>query len=134
MHETLPFLLIVVVLIVLIELLAKKIKIAYPILLVLAGLIISTIPEAPKLKINPDWIFFVLLPPLLFEASWSISFKGLLRWWRIISSFSFLVVFFTATSVALFANHFIPGVTLAMGFLLGAIVSPPDAVSAGAIL
>ncbi|MPR35488.1 Na+/H+ antiporter [Salmonirosea aquatica] len=134
MHQTLPFLLAVVVLIVLIEILAKKIKVAYPILLVLAGLLISTIPMVPKIKLDPDWIFFIFLPPLLFDAAWSISTKGLIRWWRIIGSFSFLVVFFTATSVALFANHFIPGFSLAMGFLLGAIVSPPDAVSAGAIL
>lgn len=134
MHTTLPFFIVIIILIILLELLAKKIKVAYPILLVLAGLLISTIPSVPKIKFNPDWIFFVFLPPLLFEAAWSVSFKGLQRWWRIIGSFSFLVVFFTATSVALFAHSFIPGFTLAMGFLLGAIVSPPDAVSAGAIL
>lgn len=133
MHQTLPFLLGIVVLIVLIELLAKKIKIAYPILLVLAGLLISAIPAVPKIEIDPDWIFFIFLPPLLFEASWSISFKGIRQWYRIIGSFSVLVVFFTAGAVALFADYFIPGFSLTLGFLLGAIVSPPDAVSAGAI-
>ncbi len=51
----------------------------------------------------------------------------------IISSFAFLVVFFSALSVALFTNYFIPGFSLALGFLLGGIVSPPDAVSTGAI-
>ena len=55
------------------------------------------------------------------------------RWWRIIGSFAFLVVFFTAFTVAIAANYFIPGFTLALGFLLGGIVSPPDAVSTGAI-
>lgn len=134
MHDTLPFLLGVIVLIVLVNLLANKWKIAYPILLVTAGLLISTIPSVPKIKVNPDWIFFLLLPPLLFEASWTISFKGLVKFRRIIGSFAFLVVFFTATAVAFFANNFIPGFSLALGFLLGAIVSPPDAVSAGAIL
>lgn len=134
MHAILPFVIGIIILVVLIEMLAKKIKIAYPILLVVAGLLISTIPSLPVLKINPDYIFFIFLPPLLFEASWSISFKGLKRWWRIIGSFSFIVVFFTATSVAVFTNYFIPGFSLALGFLLGAIVSPPDAVSAGAIL
>ncbi len=134
MHAILPFFIGIIILVVLIEMLAKKIKIAYPILLVVAGLLISTIPSLPVLKINPDFIFFIFLPPLLFEASWTISFKELKRWWRIIGSFSFIVVFFTATSVALFANYFIPGFSLALGFLLGAIVSPPDAVSAGAIL
>lgn len=134
MHETLPFLFAIVIAIVLINMLAKKINIAYPILLVIAGLIASTIPAVPKLKLNPDWVFFIILPPLLYEAAWSISFKGLKRWWRIIGSFSFLVVFFTAISVAFFANYFIPGFSLALGFLLGGIVSPPDAVSAGAIM
>ncbi len=56
------------------------------------------------------------------------------KWWRIIGSFAFLVVFFTALTVALFTNYFIPGFTIALGFLLGGIVSPPDAVSTGAIM
>jgi monovalent cation/hydrogen antiporter len=71
---------------------------------------------------------------LLYEAAWAISWKELWRWRRIIGSFAFVVVFLTAMSVALIANHFIPGFSLALGFLLGGIVSPPDAVSAGAIL
>lgn len=134
MHVLLPYILGLITLIVLIQMFANKIKIAYPILLVLAGLAISFIPGLPPLHINPDLIFFIFLPPLLFEAAWSISFKELKRWYRIIGSFAFIVVFFTAISVALFTNHFIPGFSLALGFLLGGIVSPPDAVSAGAIL
>ena len=134
MHETLPFVLALIAIIVLIEMLANKIKVAYPILLVIAGLGISFIPGLPAIHINPDMIFFIFLPPLLFEASWSISLKDLKKWYRIIGSFAFLVVFFTAVSVAIFTNYFIPGFSLALGFLLGGIVSPPDAVSAGAIL
>lgn len=134
MHSILPFLLAMIAAIVLIQMLATKLRIAYPILLVVAGLIVSFIPELPVFKIDPDLIFFIFLPPLLFEAAWSISFKEMKKWWRIISSFAFLVVFFTALSVAVIANHFIPGFTLALGFLLGGIVSPPDAVSTGAIM
>jgi Na+/H+ antiporter len=133
MHSILPFLLAMIAAIVLLELLAKRLKIAYPILLVLAGLIISFIPGLPVVKINPDLIFFIFLPPLLFEASWSISLKEMKKWWRIIGSFAFLVVFFTASSVAIISNYFIPGFTIALGFLLGGIVAPPDAVSTGAI-
>jgi CPA1 family monovalent cation:H+ antiporter len=114
--------------------LADKIKVAYPVLLVLAGLGISFIPAIPTLHIEAELIFVIFLPPLLYEAAWNISWKELWKWRRIITSFAFLVVFFTAFSVALFANYFIPGFTLALGFLLGGIVSPPDAVSAGAIL
>ncbi|WP_317167051.1 cation:proton antiporter, partial [Chryseobacterium indologenes] len=107
---------------------------AYPILLVVFGLLVSFVPGLPTVKINPDLIFFIFLPPLLFEAAWSISFKEMKRWWRIIGSFAFLVVFFTALAVAVTTNYFIPGFTIALGFLLGGIVSPPDAVSTGAIM
>jgi monovalent cation/hydrogen antiporter len=134
MQQSLPFVLALIAIIVLTEMLANKIKVAYPILLVVAGLGISFIPGLPAIRINPNMIFFIFLPPLLFEASWSISVKQLKKWYRIIGSFAFLVVFFTAVSVAVFTNYFIPGFSLALGFLLGGIVSPPDAVSAGAIL
>lgn len=133
MHNTLPFLLAMIAVVVLLEMWATKLKIAYPILLVVGGLLISFIPGLPSVKINPNLIFFIFLPPLLFDAAWSISFKEMKKWWRIIGSFAFLVVFFTALSVALVTNHLIPGFTIALGFLLGGIVSPPDAVSTGAI-
>ncbi|MNU83558.1 Sodium, potassium, lithium and rubidium/H(+) antiporter [compost metagenome] len=133
MHTILPFLLAMIAAIVLLNMWAVKLRIAYPILLVIGGLLISFIPGLPILKIDPDLIFFIFLPPLLFEASWNISFKEMKKWWRIIGSFAFLVVFFTALSVAVVTNYAIPGFTLALGFLLGGIVSPPDAVSTGAI-
>ncbi|HSF54382.1 MAG TPA: Na+/H+ antiporter [Algoriphagus sp.] len=134
MLELFPFYLAIIIVIVLLVMLANKAKIAYPVLLVLAGLIISFIPGIPTIQIEPELIFIIFLPPLLYEASWSISWKELWKWRRIITSFAFLVVFLTASSVALVANAFIPGFSLALGFLLGGIVSPPDAVSAGAIL
>ena len=133
MHTILPFLLTMIAAIVLLNILANKLKIAYPILLVIAGLLVSFIPGLPAVKIDPNLIFFIFLPPLLFEAAWSVSFKEMRKWWRIITSFAFLVVFFTALSVAVVTNHFIPGFTIALGFLLGGIVSPPDAVSTAAI-
>ena len=133
MHTHLPFLLAMIVAIVLLNMLANKLKIAYPILLVVAGLLIGFLPGLPMVRIDPDLIFFIFLPPLLFEASWTISFKEMKKWWRIIGSYAFLVVFFTASSVAVVAHQFIPGFTIALGFLLGGIVSPPDAVSTGAI-
>lgn len=133
MHTLLPFLLAMVAAIVLLQMLANKFKVAYPILLVLAGLVISFFPGLPRVHIDPELIFLVFLPPLLFEAAWSISFKEMKKWWRMIGSFAFLVVFFTALSVAVVTSELIPGFTLVLGFLLGGIVSPPDAVSTGAI-
>ncbi|MTH17726.1 Na+/H+ antiporter [Flavobacterium sp. LC2016-01] len=134
MIEDFSFYLALVVLIVFLIMLSNKIKLAYPILLVIAGLIISFIPGVPVLKIEPELIFIIFLPPLLYDAAWFNSWKELWHWRRIIGSFAFVVVFLTAVSVAFVANFFIPGFTLALGFLLGGIVSPPDAVSAGAIL
>ncbi|TDW51823.1 sodium/proton antiporter (CPA1 family) [Flavobacterium sp. 270] len=134
MIENFPFYLALIVVILFLIMLANKIKVAYPVLLVLAGLGISFIPGVPILHIEPEMLFIIFLPPLLYEASWTISWKELWRWRRIIGSFAFVVVFLTAMSVAFAANYFIPGFSLALGFLLGGIISPPDAVSAGAIL
>ncbi|MBC9930188.1 Na+/H+ antiporter [Chitinophaga qingshengii] len=134
MLEHFPFYLAIIVLIVLLIMLGNKIRVAYPVLLVLAGLAVSFIPGIPVLKIDPELIFIIFLPPLLYEAAWANSWKELWHWRRIIGSFAFVVVFLTAISVALVANSFIPGFSLALGFLLGGIVSPPDAVSASAIL
>ncbi|MEJ0055762.1 MAG: Na+/H+ antiporter [Bacteroidota bacterium] len=134
MLEHFPFYLCLIVAIVLLVMLANQIRVAYPIVLVLAGLIVSFIPGLPRITIDPDLIFIIILPPLLFEAAWAISWKELWKWRRIVGSFAFIVVFLSALSVAIVANRFIPGFTLALGFLLGGIVSPPDAVSAGAIV
>jgi len=134
MIDQFPFYLGLTVAIVLLVMLANHIKVAYPIILVVAGLFVSFVPGLPSVRIDPDMIFLIVLPPLLFEAAWSISLKELWKWRRIVGSFAFIVVFVSALSVALVANHFIPGFTLALGFLLGGIVSPPDAVSAGAIV
>jgi CPA1 family monovalent cation:H+ antiporter len=134
MIDDFPFYLSLIVAIVLLIMLANKIKVAYPVLLVISGLLISFIPGIPMIRIDPELIFIIFLPPLLYEAAWAISWKELWKWRRIIGSFAFVVVFFTAITVALVANHFIPGFSLALGFLLGGIVSPPDAVSASAIL
>ena len=133
MHGILPFLLAMIAAIVLLEMLATKLRVAYPIVLVVAGLLISFVPGLPAIKVNPDLIFFIVLPPLLFEAAWNISFKEMKKWYRIIGSFAFLVVLFTALTVAVVANQYIPGFSIALGFLLGGIVSPPDAVSASAL-
>src|SRR6478609_1798720 len=134
MLDHFPFYLGLIILIVLLIMLSNKIKVAYPVLLVVTGLLLSIIHGMPVLKIDPELIFIIFLPPLLYEAAWANSWKELWHWRRIIGSFAFIVVFFSAISVALITNSFIPGSSLALGFLLGGIVSPPDAVSASAIL
>ena len=113
---------------------SQRVKVAYPIMLVLGGVAMSFIPGMPRFNINPDLIFLVFLPPILYEAAYYNSWKELWRWRRVIGSFAFIVVFITALVVGFIANTFIPGFSVALGFLLGGIVSPPDAVSAAAIM
>jgi len=122
------------VIILFVVMLAQKIRVAYPILLVLAGLPLGFVPFLRGIEIQPDLIFVIFLPPLLYEAAWNISWKDLWKWRRVISSFAFPVVILTSCVVAFVSAAIIPGFTLATGFLLGGIISPPDAVSASAIL
>lgn len=114
--------------------LAQKLKIAYPIILVIGGLILSMFHFLPSIQINPELILLIFLPPLLYEAAWYTSWKEFWRWRRVIASFAFLIVIVTSLVVAVVSHALIPGFTLALGFLLGGIVSPPDAVSATTIL
>lgn len=114
--------------------LASKLRIAYPIVLVLGGLALSFTSAFSHITIDPDLVFLIFLPPLLYEAAWQVSWKEFWRWRRVITSFAFPIVILTSCVVAVVSNALIPGFTLALGFLLGGIVSPPDAVSATTIM
>jgi CPA1 family monovalent cation:H+ antiporter len=123
-----------ILIILLLVMLAERLKVAYPIILVLGGLVLSFFDGINIISINPELIFIIFLPPLLYEAAWYTSWKNLWRWRRVITSFAFLIVLVTSLVVALVSSLLIPGFTLALGFLLGGIVSPPDAVSASSVM
>jgi Na+/H+ antiporter len=114
--------------------LGQKLRISYPIFLVVAGLGLSFIPGVPHISIDPELIFLIFLPPLLYEAAWFTSWAEFWKWRRVISMLAFGLVFVTSTVVAYASYVMIPGFTLAMGFLLGGIISPPDAVAATSVL
>ncbi|HEX7906400.1 MAG TPA: Na+/H+ antiporter [Chitinophagaceae bacterium] len=114
--------------------LANKLRLAYPIVLVVGGLLLSFTTRFSQITIDPELVFFIFLPPLLYEAAWQISWKEFWKWRRIITSFAFPIVIITSCVVAFASYALIPGFTLALGFLLGGIVSPPDAISATTIL
>jgi Na+/H+ antiporter len=114
--------------------LASKLRLAYPIVLVIGGLALSLTSAFSKITIDPELVFLIFLPPLLYEAAWQVSWKEFWKWRRVIASFAFPIVILTATVVAFVSNALIPGFTLALGFLLGGIVSPPDAISATTIM
>jgi len=114
--------------------LANRLKVAYPIILVLGGLLMSFSDVFLNVTIDPELIFFIFLPPLLYDAAWQVSWKEFWKWRRVITSFAFPIVILTSCVVAFISSAFIPGFTLALGFLLGGIVSPPDAISATTIM
>lgn len=114
--------------------LAERLRIAYPIVLVLGGLALSATSWFSGVAINPDVVLFLFLPPLLYEAAWQVSWKNFWRRRGLILGFAFPIVILTSCVVALASSTCIPGFTLALGFLLGGIVSPPDAVSASTIM
>src|SRR5689334_15076606 len=114
--------------------LATKLRLAYPIVLVLGGLAISFTGLFANIRIEPDVVFLIFLPPLLYEAAWQVSWKEFWKWRRVIVSFAFPIVIITSCIVAAVSHALIPGFTLALGFLLGGIVSPPDAISATTIM
>src|SRR5215213_8443031 len=113
---------------------ANKLRIAYPIVLVLGGLILSFTSAFSNITIDPNLVFFIFLPPLLYEAAWQTSWKEFWKWRRVITSFAFPIVIITSCAIAFVSTLIIPGFTLALGFLLGGIISPPDAVSATTIM
>ena len=113
---------------------ARKLKISYPILLVLVGLGIGFVPGLPAVALEPDVVFLVFLPPLLYGAAWTINNAHLKRYRRAVGLLSVGLVLFTSTLVALLLSALIPGFSLAQGFLLGAIIAPPDAVAAGSVM
>lgn len=110
--------------------LSKRFKFPFPIVLVLSGIVISLIPGLPAISLQPDIIFLIFLPPLLYEASWNTSWHNLKAYKRPILLAAFGLVFFTTVFVGTIAHLFIPGISWSLGFLLGAIVSPTDAVAA----
>ena len=113
---------------------ANKLKLAYPIVLVLGGLVLSFASVFSNVEIDPEMVFFIFLPPLLYEAAWQVSWKEFWKWRRVIASFAFPVVILTSCVIAFVSNALIHGFTLALGFLLGGIIAPPDAISSATIM
>jgi monovalent cation/hydrogen antiporter len=113
---------------------ANKKKLPYPVLLVFAGLIIGFIPQLPDLALDPEVIFVIILPPLLYDAAAKTSWHEFKTVIRPIAALAITLVFFTTMAVAVTAHYLIPGFSWPLAFVLGAIVSPPDAVAATGII
>src|SRR5687768_1692478 len=110
-------------------LLARKLNVAYPILLVIGGLVLGLIPGVPQVRLDPEFIFLSFLPPSLFPAALFTSWREFYANLRPILLLAVGLVLFTTVAVGLLV-HYVIGLPLAAGFVLGAIVSPPDAIAA----
>lgn len=112
---------------------ARRTKLPYPTLMVIAGLIIGFVPGLPKVDLEPELVFLVFLPPILYAAAWNTWLEDFRRHVVPISSLAIGLVLVTAVIVAQVATMLIPGMPWWYGFLLGAIISPPDAAAATAV-
>ena len=113
---------------------AERVKFPFPILLVIAGLLIGLLPRLPEVRLDPEIVFLIFLPPLLFSAAWNFPWEDLRSNFLPILGLAIGLVFATIICVAYAAYWLIPGLALAPAFVLGAIVSPPDAVAATTVL
>jgi CPA1 family monovalent cation:H+ antiporter len=112
---------------------ADRLELPYPILLVLGGLGIGFAPGVPDFKLNPDVVLLIVLPPLLYSAAFFSSLRELRTNVRSISLLAVGVVLATMGVVAVVAHAIVPGMSWEAAFVLGAIVSPTDPVAASAI-
>ncbi|HEX2328204.1 MAG TPA: Na+/H+ antiporter [Candidatus Angelobacter sp.] len=113
--------------------LARKLRTPYPIILVIAGLVLSFVPGIPRVRLNPEMVFVVVLPPLLYSAAWLTSWRDF--YYNLVSIFllAFGLVGFTVVGVAAVAHLVFPGFDWRLGVVLGAVVAPTDAIAATAI-
>ncbi|GAB3902718.1 Na+/H+ antiporter [Larkinella knui] len=112
---------------------ASRIKLPYPILLVMAGIGIGFIPGIPSIALSPDVVFLLFLPPLLYDAAFNISVPQFKSNLATIGTLAISLVFLTTTAIAVTTYYLIPGMTWPLAFVLGAILSPPDAVAATSV-
>ncbi|MGZ5190121.1 MAG: cation:proton antiporter domain-containing protein, partial [Flavisolibacter sp.] len=113
--------------------LSNKYKFSFPVVLVVCGVVISLIPTIPVIKLEPSIVFLIFLPPLLYAAAWNTSWHQFKANIRPISLAAFGLVLFTTLLVGVAAHSLIPNMSWPLSFLLGAIVSPPDAVAATSV-
>jgi monovalent cation/hydrogen antiporter len=113
--------------------LARKIGTPYPIVMIVGGVLLGFIPAIPNISLDPNLIFLVVLPPLIYSAAWLTSWRDFR--FNIISILllAFGLVGFTVVGVALLTPKLLAGFDWRLGLVLGAVVAPTDAIAAAAI-
>jgi Na+/H+ antiporter len=113
---------------------ACKLALPYPIVLVISGLALSFVPRLPAVRLNPEIVFYFFLPALLYPAALFTSWRDFRRNLRQILLLAIGLVLATTVTIAWIAHAIVPALPWAAAFALGAIVSPPDAIAATAII
>ncbi|HST31195.1 MAG TPA: Na+/H+ antiporter [Chthoniobacterales bacterium] len=121
--------LICLVVVALLAIVARKIRVPYPILLTVGGVLVALIPGLPTIHLDPQLVFNLFLPPLIYPAAVWTSWRDFrANLWPILLLATVLVLITMATTAAVF--HSLAGLPLAVCFVFGALISPPDAVAA----
>ncbi|MHB1023464.1 MAG: Na+/H+ antiporter [Acidobacteriaceae bacterium] len=113
--------------------LARKLQVPFPIVLVLAGLMLSFVPGIPLIRLNPQVVFLIFLPPLLYSAAWLTSWREFRHNLVTILLLACGLVGFTVLGVSKAAGWFLGGFDWRVGFVLGAVVATTDAIAATSI-
>src|SRR5687768_2898069 len=113
--------------------LAERLGVPSPIALTVGGVALALVPGLPRIELKPDLVFLLFLPPLLYWAAVQTSWRDFKHNARAIGWLAIGLVLITTVAIALVAKFLIPGLSWPAAFVLGAIISPPDAVAATAI-
>jgi CPA1 family monovalent cation:H+ antiporter len=114
-------------------LLARRIEVPYPVVLLVGGLAVSLVPGTPQFHLDPNFVFYIVLPPLLYAAAWTTSWRDLSHQLVSILSLAVGLVIFTIAGVAVAAHALFPELGWTSGVILGAVVAPTDPIAAAAI-
>jgi CPA1 family monovalent cation:H+ antiporter len=124
--------LLVLALVVVLAIVAKWSRQPYPIVFLLGGIVLAFVPGMPVLKLAPDLVFLIFLPPLIFGDAYVTDWRQFKRYIQPIALLATGLVVVTSVTVA-YVAHWLIGLPLDVGFVLGAILSPTDTVATDAI-
>jgi Na+/H+ antiporter len=133
MTATIQTILLLLAVMVVVAVVARRLNIAPSILMVAAGILLALVPGLPRIALAPELVLLGILPPLIYSAGVAMSWREFRFNLRPITLLAFGCVVFTGSAVAVVA-HYVLGMPLAVGFVLGAIVAPPDVVAPLAIV
>ena len=114
--------------------LARQIKVPYPTFLAIGGVLLAFVPAAPSWTLDPDLMLALFVAPVLLDAAYDTSLRDLRNNWLPVSMLVIVAVAVTTAAVAAVAHWLVPGMRWSAAIALGAIVAPPDAAAAIAIL